>query len=472
MSKLNIQRTRDLLQKFDFRAVFIEELGWSHASSRKPLPWQKNDAQGARVMIAQLAGVAVFEVTTADGKIPDAQICRALADEISKQHYENLLIFTDARRIQSLWYYVKREDGKAHPREHWYFKGQPGDLFLSKLSGMVVDLSEFDAEGAIEVTKVARKLKEALDVERVTKKFFGEFAEHHIEFLKLISGISNEHDRRWYASALLNRLMFTYFLQRKGFIDGGDQKYLQNKLAASHTHKPDNYYRDFLRLLFFEGFAKPVDKRSEEAKAMLGEIKYLNGGLFLEHRIEIENPDIRIPDRAFENLFGLFERYSWNLNDTPGDDDDEIRPEVLGYIFEKYINQKAFGAYYTRIEITDYLCEQTIHKLILARVNAMAMPPGPAPRPGALFPREDTGLFVEREYDSMSDLLMNLNGRLCRWLMKEVLPEITLLDPACGSGAFLVAAMKTLINIYSAVIGRIEGSGDQHLKRELEKRRA
>jgi len=49
----------------------------------------------------------------------------------------------------------------------------------------------------------------------------------------------------------------------------------------------------------------------------------------------------------------LFQSYSWNLNDTPGGEDNEINPDVLGYIFEKYINQKAFGAYYTRPEITD-----------------------------------------------------------------------------------------------------------------------
>jgi hypothetical protein len=44
---------------------------------------------------------------------------------------------------------------------------------------------------------------------------------------------------------------------------------------------------------------------------------------------------------------GLFARYSWSLNDTPGGDDREINPDVLGYIFEKYINQKEIGAYYT-----------------------------------------------------------------------------------------------------------------------------
>jgi hypothetical protein len=63
---------------------------------------------------------------------------------------------------------------------------------------------------------------------------------------------------------------------------------------------------------------------------------------------------LQVPDRAFENILKLFASYSWNLNDTPGGADNEINPDVLGYIFEKYINQRAFGAYYTRPEITEY----------------------------------------------------------------------------------------------------------------------
>ncbi|EQD29713.1 hypothetical protein B1B_18629, partial [mine drainage metagenome] len=127
---------------------------------------------------------------------------------------------------------------------------------------------------------------------------------------------------------------------------------------------PDRFYRHFLQMLFFEGFAKPEEKRSAAARAALGNIRYLNGGLFLPHRIEIENKAIAIPDEFFERLFKLFADYSWNLNDTPGGNDNEISPHVLGYIFEKYINQKAFGAYYTRPEITEYLCERTIHQLV------------------------------------------------------------------------------------------------------------
>jgi hypothetical protein len=132
-------------------------------------------------------------------------------------------------------------------------------------------------ERNIPVTKVAERLKKALDVESVTKKFYREFQDQHIEFLKYIEGIDDERQRKWYASVLMNRLMFIYFLQGKRFIDNGDVKYLQNKLEESEKRGKDLYYKQFLQALFFEGFAKPHDKRSDEAKRLLGTIKYLNG---------------------------------------------------------------------------------------------------------------------------------------------------------------------------------------------------
>jgi hypothetical protein len=454
---LNITKTRDLLQRFDFKTLFIEELGWSLPPAKTATTLTVEGASQELRQIAQLSGVVVFEVTAADGRIPDTKTRAAIHKQVAQHHHENLLIFLDRERTSSLWYWVKREGTKSFSREHIYVKGQPGDLFLSKLGAMVVDISELDASGALPVTEVASRLKKALDIERVTKKFYREFSEQHLVFLGLIEGIADDRQRRWYASILLNRLMFIYFLQKKGFLNNGQLDYLQNKLTQSKASIGTNqFYRAFLWPLFFEGFAKPEHERSAATKKLLGNIKYLNGGLFLPHNVELANPDIRIPDRAFENLFGLFERYSWNLNDTPAGKDDEINPDVLGYIFEKYINQKAFGAYYTRPEITEYLCERTIYKLILDKINSPAVP----------------GVLAARQYDSMAELLLGLDAELCHELLLKILPELSLLDPACGSGAFLVAAMKTLINLYAAIIGKIEFLSDRALTEWLKKAKA
>jgi hypothetical protein len=471
----NPTRVRQHLELFDFRELFIEELGWSRPAQRQKVSMQVDDATFERTQIAQLGGVVVYELTTADGVIPDTKMRRSVHAEISKLHHENLIIFLDRERTQSLWYWAKRENGKLHPREHTYMRGQPADLFLQRLSAMVVDISEMDEAGNVAVIEVASKLKDALDVERVTKKFYAAFREQHLAFLEQIKGIDDEHDRRWYASVLLNRLMFIYFLQSKGFIKGheaqADYKYLQNELKRSRERGTNRYYSEFLDALFFEGFAKPEEKRVGAAKSLIGGVPYLNGGLFLKHGIEARWPDIRVSDAAFENLFRLFEHYSWNLNDTPGGQADEINPDVLGYIFEKYINQKAFGAYYTRTEITQYLCEQTIYKLILDRINAYALPPSSRPQTGELFTVKDHNLFASRRFDTMADLLLNLDAFYCQKLLHDILPDLKLLDPACGSGAFLVAAMKTLTNIYAAVIGKIEFLGDAGLKQWLAKLR-
>lgn len=320
---------------------------------------------------------------------------------------------------------------------------------------LLFEIKDFDADGDISVVEVAGRLRLGLDVEKVTKKFYREFQEQHLAFIELIAGIADDRQRRWYASVLLNRLMFIWFLQRKGFVDDGNLDYLREKLEESRTRGSDRYFGDFLKLLFFEGFAKPAEDRSPEARHRLGNIRYLNGGLFLPHAIESSNPHIHVPDAAFENLFALFRRYSWNLNDTPGTDSDEINPDVLGYIFEKYINQKAFGAYYTRPEITEYLCERTIHRLVLDAVNTSEEVKS-ARLPGKNY-----------DFRSIGDLLLNLDTTLCRKLLFEVLPRFSILDPACGSGAFLVAAMKTLIRIYGGVIGQARFLGDADLKRRV-----
>jgi hypothetical protein len=460
---LNFQRTRDLLREFQFEDLFIEQLGWSQPTRRKPIPLEVENVETLHVMsfqykcIAEVSGVAVFEVTATDGTIPQAKVRTAIHQEITKLKAENLLIFIDETRTRSLWYWVKREgrDAKFRVsiRDHLYVKGQPGDLFLSKLGSLVIDITEYE-DDSLSVVKIAHRLQKAFDVERVTKQFYKDFQEEHKRFLGYVKGINNESDRRWYTSVILNRLMFVYFLQRKGFIDkcddkpNGDFEYLQNKLEASKQRGEDLFYSEFLNILFFDTFAKPEINRDPFVKALVGNVKYLNGGLFLKHRIEQEY-NISIADEAFEKLLELFANYSWNLDDTPEGKDDEINPDVLGYIFEKYINQKAFGAYYTRPQITEYLCDRTIHKLIVDRVNEAISD-------------------KHKQFEDINQLLLNKEPYIYDLLFKKILPNLSILDPACGSGAFLIAAMKTLIQVYSAAIASMKLIGDANLKTELQ----
>ncbi|NCS07391.1 MAG: ATP-binding protein [Microcystis aeruginosa G13-07] len=447
---LNFSRTRDLLSNFQFGELFIEELGWSHPRGKKSFPVTIENQEYNCQRIAEVSGVVVLEVSRED--IPDSQTRQEIQRQVTERIAENLLIFVDSKRTRSLWYWVKREGSKSYIRDHLYIKGQPGDLFLGKLAELVLDITDFE-DGEPSVVEIAKLLQKGFDIEKITKKFYQEFQREHLQFLPFIQGIDRESgseallqaDRKWYTSVILNRLMFVYFLQRKGFIDN-DFNYLQNQLQASQRRGENLFYRQFLQTLFFQAFAKPESQRDASVTALVGKVKYLNGGLFLQHPLENRYQNICIDDQAFENILDLFSRYSWNLDDTPGGRDDEINPDVLGYIFEKYINQKAFGAYYTRPEITEYLCDKTINKWIVERSNQ-------------LYPR--------KQFASISELLINLDSPLCEILIKDILPQLSILDPACGSGAFLVAAMKTLIAIYSGVIGTIELRGDSKLKQWL-----
>jgi hypothetical protein len=339
---INIKSTGKRLEAFEFQQLFVEELGWSRPSGLRPETWSCKGLSVTRTPIATLAGVVVFEVTTADGLIPDEQGRAAIYADIARYHLENLLIFGDGQRTSSLWYWVKRDAGKRYPRRHTYVKGQPAQLLLGKLSAMFVDMGELES-GDISLVTVARKLRDALDVEPVTKAFFTDFQKLHGALLGAIGGIADERDRRWYASVLLNRLMFVYFLQERGFLDGGDHRYLHNKLDEMQGQGRDLFYRDFLLPLFFDGFGTPPDQRNPAVAALIGNIRYLNGGLFLPHEVEQTYAAIAIPDSVFADILSLFNGYDWALDDSPTGNQNEINPAVLGYIFEKYINQKADG---------------------------------------------------------------------------------------------------------------------------------
>jgi hypothetical protein len=89
--------------------------------------------------------------------------------------------------------------------------------------------------------------------------------------------------------------------------------------------------------------------------------------------LERDYPEINIPDEAFQKLFDFFDDYDWHLDDRPLRNDKEINPDVLGYIFEKYINQKQMGAYYTKEDITEYISKNTIIPYIFEAAEQKCM---------------------------------------------------------------------------------------------------
>lgn len=355
---LDVAIARKRLAAFEFKPLFIEELGWNHHDARQEI---SVDGQTFTLTaISEKCGMAAFVCGPgSNGRIPDYPIRRKIERHITKSTHEHLIIFIDGKRTAQIWQWVRREHGKpAVCREHPYYPGQPGASLIQKIQKLAVSLEEEEALTLPDVTGRARK---AFDVERVTKRFYDRFKTEHAAFLKFLEGIPDEEMERWYVSVMLNRLMFIYFIQKKGFLNN-DTDYLKNMLAQSRKELgKDRYYRDFLCPLFFEGFATRKEERSEKARKLLGEVPFLNGGIFMPHQIErLHGKAIDIPDKAFEKLFEFFDAYYWHLDERPLKRDDEINPDVLGYIFEKYINQKQMGAYYTKEDITEYISKNTV----------------------------------------------------------------------------------------------------------------
>jgi hypothetical protein len=522
------ERSRQCLKAFDFRKLFIEELGWDKFSGK--LLKQIDGIEYGFHAVAEKRGVVVLASDT----IPDYAVRVKLDKLIAKDHFEHLIVFADKAQGRQVWQWVRKESGKPTAVRTYHFSsntasGQAGELLLQKLDNLVFTLEE---EEAIRTGTVTNRLK-AFDVEKVTKKFYERFKTEHASFLGFIKGIPDKQMESWYASVMINRLMFLYFIQEKGFLNG-DKDYLRNKLAESTARKSNAYYAEFLSPLFFQGFARKKADRSPATNKLLGEIPYLNGGLFQKHQIEeLHGKTIVIADKAFEKLFDFFKEYNWHLDEREDRNDREINPDVLGYIFEKYINQKQMGAYYTKEDITEYISQNTIIPFLLdearkgcaiafapegsvwrllrddpdryihdamkkganlalpaeieAGVDDVAQRAGwnrTAPEEYAL-PTEIWRESIDRhqryrtvraklasgEVHEVNNLItLNLNIRqfaqdviqfsegpeLLRAIWKAV-EKVSVLDPTCGSGAFLFAALNILKPLYDACIQRMEG---------------
>src|SRR6266702_5357829 len=270
-STTNRQKIRQCLRDFNFKMLFVEELGWDILNEH-PLMIPIDGTTYVLRPLVEKRGVRVFVCDpNVDGHIPADRALRKIEREVIRYAYEHFIIYVDAARENQIWLWVKREQSKRlASRMHRYHKGQSGELLAQKLERVVIGLEE---EARLHMAEVAGRVARAFDVERVTRKFYGRFKLEHAAFLKLIGGIDAQADREWYASLMLNRLMFVYFIQRKGFLDtkalgvlDGDPHYLPNRLKMWQEQNDrdtfHSFYRAFLLTLFHDGLSKLEGARS------------------------------------------------------------------------------------------------------------------------------------------------------------------------------------------------------------------
>ena len=528
-SAANITNISQSIREFDLRGLFIEELGWDrftieHAIEIDGMVWRMEG-------VAEKRGFQVFRCVSS-GEMPDRTLRQRIDGQLAKMALEHLVVFIDAHQSAQRWQWAYRQPEK--PVQYFndrFDKGDSGERLAQKLQHLFISINE---DERLTVLEVGQRVSQALRRDRVTKKFYERFDKERKAFMPQIDGIPVQDSRDWYASIMLNRLMFVYFIQQKGFLNH-DPHYLRNKLREVQARQGRDqfygFYREFLLKLFHQGLGSQPP-RPPEIEALLGDVPYLNGGIFDQHQIEVNHPDIRIPDEAFETLFDFFDAYDWHLDDRPLRDDTQINPDVLGYIFEKYINQKQMGAYYTKEDITEYISKNTIVPCRFDQAKqdgAIAFRPDGAlwallredpdryfydavkkgvdlPLPpeieagradvaqrggwnkpaaeGYALPTETWREHVSRrtryeeiflqlvggEVTSIDDLITyNLNIRqfaqdviqhaegpeLVRAVFKAI-RSVSVLDPTCGSGAFLFAALNILAPLYDACLERME----------------
>lgn len=534
-----------LIAEANFKELFISELGWNRFRAQSELPTYTIDERDYKIMaIAERNGFQVLTCLVDD--IPSNSTCRKLDGKLRRQANDYICIFMLAGTQHHLWVVPVKTNEKRELTFVEYENAQKADLLYSKVEGFSFELDEFTT-----IVDMRERVHGAFAVnsEKITKDFYAGFRKEHTAFIRFISGMDDDlpikenRNKEWYTSVMLNRLMFCYFVQKKGFLNN-DHNYLGNQLKRIKQLQGSgqyySFYRGFLRHLFSDGLNLP--KHTLEWERTYGKIPYLNGGMFDEHQLEREYPDIDIADEAFERLFAFFDKWEWHLDTRITASGKDINPDVLGYIFEQYINDRAaMGAYYTKEDITEYIGKNCILPFLMDRLaetdKAAFKPDGevwtmlrhsgdryiydavkdgyttdwasripediavgidtskpnllerrkkwnvPTIEPWALpteiwretierLQRCDMLLntiksgaitaindFISYNLDIRSfvyDLLSKTHDQKMVLHFYHTLQQVTVLDPTCGSGAFLFAAMNILEPLYEVCIERME----------------
>ena len=208
--------------------------------------------------------------------------------------------------------------------------------------------------------------------DRITKRFYDRFKTEHDAFLKFIEGITDRADARVVrlADAQPPDVRLLHSEER---VSRRRPDYLRNRLQAVQERKGKDKFLTFYRYFLLRAVPRgprrsPSSATRRTSRSLLGDVPYLNGGLFDVHELEqLHTPRSRFPTRPSSAFRFLRRTTSGTSTTRPLRDDNEINPDVLGYIFEKYINQKQMGAYYTKEDITDYIARNTDHSFPVRR---------------------------------------------------------------------------------------------------------
>lgn len=321
-----------------------------------------------------------------------------------------------------------------------------------------------------------KAFEEAFSVEKLSDAFFKEYKEHYGEFVKHLSkreiksSVFNGDEKavRDFAKKLLGRIVFLYFVQKKGWLGAtnerwqdGNRNFIQDSFLSSG--KKETFYPLWLRTLFYDSLNNP--ERTHNSFKLPGGttvmVPYLNGGLF-----EDDDPKgtLTFPPRLFEDLFEFFNQYNFTIyEDSPDDHTVAVDPEMLGHIFENLLeDNKDKGAYYTPKEIVHYMCQESLIEYLATKLDIPEnvayqqlgtdqtqmfgnetkkgqfdlLKEHKTPSPGIT--RQDVERFIKHK-ETTPQIVTNARD------INKHLDDVKICDPAIGSGAF---PMGLLLEIF------------------------
>lgn len=399
-----------------------------------------------------------------DGKLLRG-IEREVVNQLLKEHPYSLFVFSNKQQDQ--WHFVNvRYDADNKKRRLFRRIAVGADERLRTASERIamLDLESINKNLlALSPLEIQTRHDEAFNVEAVTKQFFNEYKSVYAILQKDLT--EQTKDGRWahdYALQFLNRCMFLYFIQRKRWL-GDDTEFLRNfwESYQRSNQKKDIFFAGWLNVLFFEAFnnRKTLFNTSHRAyipehlREALHRAPFLNGGLFTENELDQISYDFNITDERFKQIFNFLEGYNFTITeDSPLDQEVAVDPEMIGKVYESLVNVSTeadergdAGIFYTPRTEIDLMCRLALidnltnhlgaeHKNLLYEMVF------------ALEPQEKQSAD---EAVAKADLWQKIDERI---------REITVVDPACGSGSFLVGMLYVLDDLQCRAAAQLKKS--------------
>jgi tRNA1(Val) A37 N6-methylase TrmN6 len=303
----------------------------------------------------------------------------------------------------------------------------------------------------------------AFNIEKVTKEFFKEYKKLFDIFIKelndnhsfIIEASRSNIIIENFTKKLLGQIVFLYFLQKKGWLGvppnktwgEGDKGFLRHIFEKSKAENK-NFYNDYLEHLFYDTLNNPRSNMVDPSYSpyFKSRIPFLNGGLF-EPEYDWENSFMYIDNKIFETVLDVFDRYNFTVKeDEPLEKEVAVDPEMLGKVFENLLDEnlrKGKGTYYTPRRIVHYMCQESLVNYLIAESDINEERIRKLINWNMIMTTED--IIKEKE----NNISLKSKAPVFREdeakNLEKILKEIKIVDPACGSGAFLVSLLHEIV---------------------------